>query len=146
MEGGDQSMTDTIDKKIVEMAFENDKFEKGVGASLNTIDKLKKSLNFDDAAKSMNGITESANRVNLASLADSANKISSRFSAMGIVAITTLVKIANAAYQTGVRMIKALTVDPIKTGLDEYETKLNAVQTILANTQKEGTDLATVTK
>lgn len=139
-------MTATIDKRIVEMAFENDRFEKGVGQSLSTIDKLKRGLNFGDAAKSLSGISTAAQGVNLNSLADGVSRISNHFSALGILAITTLVNIANSAYQAGVRIAKALTIDPITTGLNEYETKLNSVQTILANTQKEGTNLETVTK
>ena len=139
-------MTSTIDKRVVEMAFENDKFEKGIGTSLDSIDKLKKGLNFDGTHKSFAGITAAAQGVNLNSIAEGVQNISNRFSAMGIIAITTLVNIANAAFQAGVRIIKALTIEPIMTGLNEYETKLNAVQTILANTQKEGTNLEQVTK
>lgn len=139
-------MTASIDKKIVEMAFQNDNFEKNVGTSLSTLDKLKRALNFGDAGKSFDGITKAAGNVNLQSIADGVNHISSKFSAMGILAITTLANIANSAIQTGVRITKALTVDPIKAGLDEYELKLNSVQTILANTEKEGTTLDTVTK
>ncbi len=138
-------MTASIDKKIVEMAFENDKFEKGVSTSLSSIDKLKRGLNFDNVGKSFAGISDAANRVNLGSIADGVQSISNRFSAMGILAITTLANIANSAYQAGLSIAKALTIDPIKAGLNEYETKLNSVQTILANTQKEGTDLKTVT-
>ena len=138
-------MSQTIDKRIVEMAFENDKFEKGVGTSLGTIDKLKKSLNFDNASKSLSGITDAARGVNLSSIADGVGRISSGFSALGIVAITTLVNMTNAAIQAGLGIARALTIDPIKAGLNEYETKLNSIQTILANTEKEGTTLKTVT-
>jgi len=138
-------MTDTIDKRIVEMAFENSKFETGVGTSLSSIDKLKRALNFGDAGKSFGSITDAANRVHLGSIADGIQSLSSKFSALGIIGVTALVNIANAAFQTGARLVSALTIDPIRTGLNEYETKLNSVQTILANTQKEGTNLATVT-
>lgn len=138
-------MTQTVDKKVVEMAFENNKFESGVGTSLSTIDKLKKALNFDGVGKGLGAISSAADKVNLGGLASGVDHISSRFSALGIVAVTTLVNIANSAYQAGAQIVKALTVDPIKAGLDEYETKLNSVQTILANTQKEGTNLAQVT-
>ena len=40
----------------------------------------------------------------------------------------------------------AITIDPVKDGFAEYETQMNAVQTILANTQKEGTNVETVNK
>ena len=138
-------MTATIDKRVVEMAFDNKDFERGVGGSLSLIDKLKRALNFDGVSKSFNGISDSASKVNLGALGDAANNVGMRFNAMGVIAITALVNITNAAIQAGTRIAKALIVDPIKTGLDEYETKLNSVQTILANTQKEGTNLETVT-
>jgi tape measure domain-containing protein len=37
-----------------------------------------------------------------------------------------------------------LTIDPIKTGFSEYETQINAVQTILANTKSKGTTIDNV--
>ena len=39
----------------------------------------------------------------------------------------------------GIAMTKALTIDPIKDGFGEYETKMNAMQTIFANTSHKGT-------
>ena len=35
----------------------------------------------------------------------------------------------------------SLTIDPIKLGFQEYETQMNAVQTILANTQQKSQQL-----
>ena len=43
-------------------------------------------------------------------------------------------------------MVKSLTIDPIKTGLEEYETKMNAITTIMTNTASKGTTLEDVTK
>lgn len=40
--------------------------------------------------------------------------------------------------------MSALTLDPIKDGFAEYETQMNSVQTILANTSKEGTTVKDV--
>jgi tape measure domain-containing protein len=138
-------MTQSIDKRIVEMAFENSRFEQNVGTSLSSIDKLKKALNFGNAGKSFDGITESAKRVNLNPISDGVSAIANRFSALGIVGIGVLLNLTNSAIEAGKRIVNALVIDPIKTGLNEYETKLNSVQTILANTQKEGTNLETVT-
>ena len=44
----------------------------------------------------------------------------------------------------GKKMVSAVTIDPIKSGFAEYETQMNAVQTILANTRKEGTNVKMV--
>lgn len=138
-------MTATIDNKVVEMAFQNSQFEKNVGTSLGTLDKLKRALNFGDASKSFDGITDSARRVNMNPLADGLGAVAGKFTALGIIGITTLVNLTNTAIEAGKKIFNALVIDPIRTGLTEYETKLNSVQTILANTQKEGTTLKTVT-
>lgn len=42
-------MTTVIDERVVEMRFNNEDFEKNVAQSMNTLDKLKNSLNFDSA-------------------------------------------------------------------------------------------------
>ena len=38
-------MSTTVDKRVVEMQFKNDQFENGAKTSMDTIEKLKKSLN-----------------------------------------------------------------------------------------------------
>lgn len=35
----------------------------------------------------------------------------------------------------GKRIISALTIEPVRSGFEEYETQINAIQTILANTE-----------
>jgi tape measure domain-containing protein len=44
----------------------------------------------------------------------------------------------------GATQVKAFTLDPLTSGLQEYETNLNSVQTILANTQASGAKLKDV--
>jgi tape measure domain-containing protein len=139
-------MSETIDKKIVEMSFENDKFEKGVATSMGTIDKLKSSLNFSKVGDSLSGLTNAANGLNLSSLLGGLTAAQAGFLGLAALGIAQLSRLVSAAVDAGLGIAKALTIDPIKAGLNEYETKLNSVQTILANTQKEGTTLDIVTK
>lgn len=139
-------MSKVIDTKIVEMSFENDKFEKGVATSIGTIDKLKSSLKFDRTVDSLSGISTAARGLNLSSLLDGITAAQTGFIGLASIGIAQINRIVTAAVDAGVRIAKALTIDPIKAGLNEYETKLNSVQTILANTQKEGTTLEIVTK
>ena len=46
-------MSRTIDERIVEMRFDNRQFEQNVQTSLSTLDKLKRGLDLDNAAKSL---------------------------------------------------------------------------------------------
>ena len=61
--------------------------------------------------------------------------VQAKFSALEVMGVTALANITNSAVNAGKRIVSALTIDPIKTGLSEYETKMNAIQTIQANTR-----------
>lgn len=137
-------MSREVDQRVVEMQFNNAQFERNTKQSLSTIEKLKAALKFDDVGDSFSGITKAAKNVNLEPVSDGANEVYYRFKALDVVAGTVLSNIVTKAFAAGTALAKALTVDPMKTGLAEYETQINSVQTILANTQKEGTNLAQV--
>ena len=134
-------MSTTIDQKVVEMRFDSKQFQAGVADTLTSLDKLDKRLQLKEASKGLESVTKAAKRVDLSSIGDSADKIGLRFDAMYTMADQALRNITNSAMAAGKRIVSALTIDPIKTGFQEYETQINAVQTILANTQSKGTTL-----
>lgn len=72
----------------------------------------------------------------MSTLANSVQKVSLQFSSLQVIAGTALANITNNAVNTGRKILSALTINPVKDGMSEYETQMNAVQTILANTQK----------
>lgn len=139
-------MSTTIDKRVVEMRFDNKQFESNVQTSLSTLDRLKKSLNLSGAAKGFDEIDSASKKVNMNGLANAVESVRLKFSALEVMAVTALANITNSALNAGKRIVSALTIDPIKTGFQEYETQIGAVQTILANTQHEGTNLQQVNR
>lgn len=136
----------SVDNRIVQMQFDNQQFEKGVQTSIKSLDALKKGLNLNASAKSLNELGKVGKSFSLEGIAANVEHISQKFSAMGIIGITALQNIANQAIQTGGKMLKALTIEPVMTGFSEYETKVNAIQTILSNTSSKGTTMADVTR
>lgn len=134
----------SIDERIVGMQFDNKQFESGVKTSLHTLDKLKEGLNLDESARSLNNLGDAAKKFSLAGIADGVGSIASKFTGLGIIGVTALANIANQAVNAGKKIVSALTIDPIKAGFNEYETQINAVQTILANTSTKGTSLQQV--
>lgn len=131
----------SVDERVVEMQFKNEDFEKGVRKSLISLKNLKQGLNLDKSTKSLSNLESTANNFSMKNLASSVASISDRFSTMGIIGMTALQNITNSAIATGKTLVSALTVDPVKSGFQEYETQINAVQTILANTESKGTTL-----
>ena len=139
-------MSTTIDERVVEMRFDNKQFESNVQTSLSTLDRLKKSLNLSGAAKCFDEIDSASKKVNMNGLANAVESVRLKFSTLEVMAVTALANITNSALNAGKRIVSALTIDPIKTGFQEYETQIGAVQTILANTQHEGTNLQQVNR
>lgn len=139
-------MSTTIDERVVEMRFDNKQFESNVQTSLSTLDRLKKSLNLSGAAKGFDEIDSASKKVNMNGLANAVESVRLKFSALEVMAVTALANITNSALNAGKRIVSALAIDPIKTGFQEYETQIGAVQTILANTQHEGTNLQQVNR
>ena len=131
----------TVDKRVVEMQFDNKEFEKNVGASMSTIDKLKEKLNFKNVGEGFGNITASAKAVSLDGIASAVDSLNGKFSALGIVGITALQNITNTAINAGKNFINSFTFAPITSGFQEYETQMNAIQTILANTSSKGSTL-----
>lgn len=131
----------SIDERVVEMQFRNDQFEQGIKKSLISLENLKKGLNLDKSSKSLSNLESTAKNFSMKNLASDVASISDRFSTMGIIGMTALQNITNSAIATGKTLMSALTIDPVKSGFQEYETQINSVQTILANTESKGTTL-----
>lgn len=135
----------SIDERIVSMKFNNSQFENGIRQSNNSLKKLKGGLKLDGAKKSLNGLSAAGKRFSLAGIANGVAAMGSKFTALGVIGVTALANIANKAVNTGLTVAKSLTIDPVLDGFREYETQMNAIQTILSNTKKEGSNLGDVT-
>ena len=137
-------MSTTVDSRVVEMRFDNKQFESNVQTSMSTLDKLKQKLNLSGASKGLDGLNTAAKNVDMNSLGRGVETVTAKFSALQVMGVTALANITNSAVNASKNLVSALTIDPVKDGLAEYETQINAVQTILANTQKEGTNVKQV--
>ncbi|MCM1577925.1 MAG: tape measure protein, partial [Ruminococcus sp.] len=150
MEGDSEAMSSNstggrvVEQKVVEMRFDNKQFESGVEKSINTVQRLKDSLNFQKSADSLKSIEKAASKVDISPLGKAAENISLKFSALEVAAMTAISRITNAAMDAGKKITEALVIKPVKMGFEEYETQINAVQTILANTESKGSTLEDV--
>ena len=136
-------MSTTIDQKVVEMRFDNKQFESATRESMSTLDKLKQSLNLTGASKGLESINEAAKNNNMSVLGSAVETVHAKFSALEVMGMTALANITNSAVNAGKRLAAAFTIDPIKTGFNEYELKMGSVQTIMSAT---GESLETVNK
>ena len=123
-----------VSKQVVQMVFDNGGFEKNASESLETIQKLKDALNFDGAVRGLENLKASASDFGMDLLSNGVYKVQEGFSALDVVATRVLQNITDKVQNIATDLAKKVTIEPLRAGLEEYETQINSVQTILANT------------
>lgn len=136
----------TIDDRVVRLSLDNEKFLSKIKQTIETMTKLKESLKLDKVNGTFDNLQKSAEKVNFKSIENDVGTISSKFDALGLIATGALQKIGHQVTIVGERIVSSFTIDPIKSGFEEYETQINSVQTILANTESKGSTLKDVNK
>lgn len=138
----------SIDKRIVQMQFDNQGFERGVKATQKSLESLNESLKMKNASTGLTEVQSGINKLTslgMGALSSGVDAVSTKFNALNIIAATALMNITNRAIEAGRNLSRKLTVEPITTGFSEYETKMGAIQTILTNTASKGTTMDDVT-
>ena len=135
----------TIEREVVSMSFDTKEFLNGIKDSLLGIQRLKTSMNLTDVSKRSYEDLSKMSRVDFNPLASGLDAINSKLSVLGVIGATVVQRLVNSVLDASKKLFNTLVMTPLLTGLEEYETQLNAVQTILANTSKDGTTLEDVT-
>lgn len=129
-------MSKTIDQRVVEMRFDNSQFEKGVSESINSLDKLKASLNFDNIVprSSIDSISS-----NISKLGNSVDSIADRFSVMGIAATAAIAKVSTSVIDLAENAFQRL-IQNAEAGYERYNEMMESIQTIMYATRDEWDD------
>lgn len=131
----------TIDERVVSLKLNNKQFLSAIQESAAGMDKLKGSLGkVGESAGGLQRIGEIARNTTLGDLASSALDAASNMSVLQGIGVAALGGVASMAIEAGKSVVQGF-LQPIKDGFAEYETQINAVQTILANTSQNGTTL-----
>lgn len=137
-------MSNKIEEKVVSMKFDNAQFEKGASTTISTLETLQKSLKLDGAVNGLKGLSDAAKNISLDRLGGSVDNLRAKFEGMGAIATGVLIGIGTKAADVAVQIAQKLgnsLIAGAKDGFGEYETQMNAIQTIMANTSSKGTTM-----
>lgn len=134
----------SIDQRIVEMQFNNRQFQSGVSETMSILDRLKEKLNFSSAKNGLLELQNAGRAFTLDGIASAVNSISDKFSMLGMIGVTAMQKIANAAVNAGTQLVKSLSVDQISAGMQKYEQETNAVASMFYAVKRHGYSLEDV--
>ena len=160
-------MSSSIDERIVAMHFNNADFEKNARQSIKTLQELREGLNLEGAAEGFAQISKATSEsLGLKETTRQAGLFTRSLSTMGKMAkgvfsaatfplkaigntLSTLGKytgtvfgfdLANQIVSTGKNLIRAFTIDPVKSGWQEYNLLIDSTKTILTGTLKSYTE------
>lgn len=139
-------MSQSIDQRVVELQFDNENFERNAKESLSTLDKLKEKLSFKNAGEGLAELERKVAKFSMKPVEAAINVVTNKFTYLDNLVWNFYSRISNKLLDIAKSTTAAFTIDPIKSGFEEYETQMNAVQTILANTQSKGSTIEDVNK
>lgn len=119
----------TVDERIVEMRIDNEKFEAGAKKTIGILESLDRSLK---------GLGQE-NADGFDNIGKSLDKVTDRFSAMGIVGDQIMRNLTNKTLELVGQlknMSTMLTTQQVGAGWNKYADKTSAIQTIMAATNK----------
>lgn len=136
-------MSMEVDTKVVELAFENEGFESGVSSSMKALDALSAKI---DALEGVGKGVEDLNRAMheqknlLEGMKAPLDALKKRFSFVGEWAR----KLQNQVVTTVGTTFNDFVLDPISSGMSEYELKMKNILGMLNNSAKDGYGLSDV--
>lgn len=106
-------MSTTVDKRVVSMEFDNQRFERNIHKSMKSLDEMNDKLKFEDAGKGLKNLTDSLNKTDFSNLENSLSHIEKRFSTIGIIGGSLVHRLTNDAIDA-VNSVMHLFTAPIK--------------------------------
>lgn len=156
--------------KKVNLRLDPTAFQNGAKGIVDAVTTIKQNLNMESIQRGIGGLKSSVQNFSMSNvmtqvqsgikgladldlagkavsflpISDGAARAQQSIGAMSIAGIAAIGALGAKAALVGADMAKSMFIDPAKSGLQEYETNLGSIQTILANTQHEGATLGDV--
>lgn len=152
-------MSRTVDKRVVEMQFNNQDFERNVQTSLSTLDNLNKQLKDLEGAKGLEDLGAAAKNLNLGDAAKQVDDVSGGFSKLEQIGIGALRELGSEITKFGLSItdkvlaplksvigafteLTTIPLDTLNQGFDKFAQKTGSVGTLIS----QGYDMDLVTE
>ena len=108
-------MSAVIDERIVELQFDNQRFERNVKQTMNTLDGLDQRLDKMDGGNAFSKLNAAVSKIDFSPITNAAYAAANGFSAMEVAGITVITRLTNAAMDFGKNLWNN-TIGQIKSG------------------------------
>ena len=150
MDGGDFLLSN-VDKRIVQMEFDNKQFEKDMQVTVKSLHNFEKDLNnvgtsgkaFEGISKGLDSVKANVKGFSLDAVSNAFEKVKVTISGWEMAAMAAITRVVDGAMNAAQNMARSLITGPISQGFEEYELKMNSIQTMMMGS---GESLDTVNK
>lgn len=132
-------MSNEVDERIVQMEFDNAKFEKNVEQSMSTLDKLKEKLQFKNASTGLTKLERQMNDISFDGMASSINGVAREWTIFDSVVDQTMRNITNKITSVVNKLSTELgnSFVYMSEGWQKYNGSIEAVQKLMASMSTE---------
>lgn len=94
-------MSNNVDKRVVQMEFDNAQFERRVKTTRESLSKLKTDLKFDDNVKSLSNLKDATKGFSFDGMASGLETVNAKFSALSAIGFTVIQNLTNGVLNFG---------------------------------------------
>lgn len=127
-------MSETIDNRVVQMQFDNQKFEKNIEKSMKSLNSFGKALDNlgTSGGAALSSLSSLANSIAFSRIADGIDAIGARIEHVTSFAGRAIQNLEMSAINAGKRIASSIFVAPLSGGMSKYESMTNSKQTMRA--------------
>lgn len=116
-----------VDQRVVSLLFDNKQFEQNVNTTIDSLTKLRNSLNLEESAQSLKILERSMNNIDTSGIEKGIDKLNNSFSAMGQIGAGAFQKIGQEAVSAGHKIFYNLTKG-LNEGMATYQERVKSTQ------------------
>ena len=128
-------MPGNVDERVVEMRIDNKQFESGAKTTISTLEKLERALHLKGNSTAIDDMAKSVSNFDASPMANSIDKVGDHLSALEIAGRRVIENLTDGIYNFATKTVKQLVIEQPKEGWNKYESKAEAVQSIMAATR-----------
>lgn len=132
-------MAKEIDEDVVKLSLDNSNYESNAQQSINTTQRLKKELNFDNS-KAFSGLVKALNTIQFGEIEKGINKLNDRFSIAGTVGAKILENSIESVIGKAKGLFTAFSTVPLNSGFGKFDEMTKSIGTLYSqgkNTMEE---------
>lgn len=124
-------MSESVDRRVVEMRFDNKDFEKNAKNTLLSLETLQKALEMKDGGKGLENLKNAIGKTDLSGIERGVQSCEDRFSSLGIVGMTVLQELTRTAMDFSKNALGSL-LNPIFQGGKQRAANMEQAQFMFA--------------